>query len=95
MNDNPIQIPKLTPADLANPDVVRTLEGSLAAAKAGQVVGVVVVMAMGGDGIGLQIAGTHPSALVTGCQQASRQLLDRMFAPKPKSGIVIPRRGMQ
>jgi hypothetical protein len=92
MNDNPL--PKITPADLANPDVIRVLEAALAAARAGRVGGVAIIMAAGGDGIAIQMGGAHPAALVTGCQQATRQLLDAMFSPKARSGIVIPRRPM-
>jgi hypothetical protein len=92
-NDNPT-LPKITPADLANPDVVATLERALAQAKAGKIAGVAVIMALGPDALRLASGGAFPSTIVAGCQQLSRQILDGMFSQKPRSSIVIPQRRM-
>lgn len=85
-NDNPL------PVVTGNPDVIRVLEQALSAAKAGQVQGVAIILATGGDGVGVSMGGKNATALVAGCQQATRQLLDALFKPQQRSSILVPQR---
>lgn len=92
MNDNPPALPKITPAELANRDVIRALEGALAAAKDGKLAGVGIIMVHGPDAMSMQSAGAFPSTLITGCHKMAAQILDNMFAKR--SQILMPQRRM-
>lgn len=89
MGELPSNISEMVKGPIGHPDVVRVLEAMLAQAKAGSMVGVVVIAAVGPENIALNVAGACPVTLAGGCAQMQRMLLDQAFAQK-RSSLVVP-----
>ena len=80
-NDNTPLI-ELAKAPVGNPEIIKTLEQALAAAKAGNLVGLALVAVHGPEVLNCAFAGGFPATAVVGCQKLSAQLTDALFAKR-------------
>lgn len=83
----------LSQVQLGNPEVISVLEEALAAARAGRIAGVAIVVATLPSAISIKMAGDGSQSLAVGCAQMERMLLEQIFSPRRGpggAGLLVP-----